>query len=150
MCPACRRALVVARSRFQKRATSFDPYALQYHFSSIWSRCSVFHRLPPQTARSCSSSNAEHRSRKVRIPVHRKCGRTHFSRAPKKIGPPYRERYLDATIIAKPGLLDPESTDPKLTRPSRRGNLAQNLARHGNPGFALMASRMCYSSPASS
>src|ERR1700689_1793573 len=40
--------------------------------------------------------------------------------------------------IAKPGLLYPESTDPKLTRPSGSGNLAQKSRGHGNPGFALV------------
>jgi hypothetical protein len=42
-----------------------------------------------------------------------------------------RQRYSET------GLLDPESTDPKLTRPSGSGNFAQNSTRHGNPGFAL-------------
>jgi hypothetical protein len=40
--------------------------------------------------------------------------------------------------IANPGLLYLESTDPKLTRPSGSGNLAQNLTGHGNLGFALV------------
>jgi hypothetical protein len=44
---------------------------------------------------------------------------------------------MNLGFIAKPGLLYPESTDPKLTRPSGSGDLAQTSTRHGNPGFAL-------------